>query len=46
MSGARPIKKYIQDILVDKVTELLLENEYDNGYVFHASSKNDEIVIS
>ena len=44
--GARPIKKYIQDNLEDKVTELLLENEYDNGYVFHASSKNDEIVIS
>ena len=44
--GARPILRLIQTNLEDKVTELMLENEYEPQYVFHASCKGDEIVIA
>ena len=32
--GARPIMRAIQDEIEDKITDLLLEKEYKNGYVF------------
>lgn len=44
--GARPILRLIQTNLEDKVTELMLENEYEPQYVFHASCEGDEIVIA
>ena len=44
--GARPIIRLIQDNIEDKVTELMLENEYEPNYTFSASCKNGEIVIS
>lgn len=43
--GARPIRKYIQDNLEDKVTELILEKDYKKGYVFHASSNDDNEIV-
>lgn len=43
--GARPIIRLIQTNIEDKVTELMLENEYQPHYVFHASCENEEIVI-
>ena len=43
--GARPIIRLIQTDIEDKITELMLENEYQPHYVFHASCNNEEIVI-
>ena len=43
--GAIPIRKYIQDNLEDKVTELILEKDYKKGYVFHASSNDDNEIV-
>ena len=33
--GARPIMRAIQDEIEDKITDLLLEKDYENGYVFN-----------
>jgi len=44
--GARPIIRLIQDNIEDKITELMLEHEYQPNYTFSASCENDEIVIS
>lgn len=35
--GARPIVRAIRDEIEDKVTDLLLENEYEKGHVFTVS---------
>ena len=43
--GARPIIRLIQDNIEDKITELMLENDYEPNYTFSASCINDEIVI-
>lgn len=43
--GARPIIRLIQTDIEDKVTELMLEHDYQPHYVFHAFCENDEIVI-
>lgn len=43
--GARPIIRLIQTNIEDKVTELMLTNDYQPKYVFHASCEGDEIVI-
>jgi ATP-dependent Clp protease ATP-binding subunit ClpC len=43
--GARPIIRLIQANIEDKVTELMLENDYHPQYVFHASCKDGEIVV-
>lgn len=42
--GARPIVRLIQDNIEDKVTELMLENEYDKDYCFNVSY-NGEIIV-
>ncbi len=44
--GARPIIRLIQTNLEDKITELMLENDYESNYVFHASCDNGEIAIN
>jgi ATP-dependent Clp protease ATP-binding subunit ClpC len=43
--GARPIIRLIQANIEDKITELMLTNDYEPKYVFHASCEGDEIVI-
>ena len=43
--GARPIIRLIQTNIEDKITELMLTNDYRPKYVFHASCESDEIVI-
>ena len=43
--GARPIIRLIQTNLEDKVTELMLTNDYHPNYVFHASCENNNIII-
>lgn len=44
--GARPIIRIIQDDIEDKITGLMLNNEYKPGYVFSASVSEGEITIS
>ena len=43
--GARPIIRLIQDNIEDKVTELMLEHDYEPNYTFHASCENGTIKI-
>lgn len=43
--GARPIIRLIQTNIEDKITELMLTNDYKPKYVFHASCEGDEIII-
>jgi ATP-dependent Clp protease ATP-binding subunit ClpC len=43
--GARPIIRLIQNNLEDKITDLMLTNEYEPNYTFSASCKNDNIII-
>ena len=42
---ARPIIRLIQTNIEDKITELMLTNDYKPKYVFHASCESDELVI-
>lgn len=44
--GARPIIRLIQTNIEDKITELMLTNDYQPQYVFHASCENDEIIVN
>ena len=44
--GARPIMRIIQDNIEDKVTGLLLENEYDNNYTFNVKYENEYVTIN
>lgn len=39
--GARPIIRAVQTEIEDKITDLLLEKEYENGYSFNISVPND-----
>lgn len=39
--GARPIMRAIQDTIEDKITDVLLEKEYDNGHTFDISYNNE-----
>ena len=43
--GARPIIRLIQTNIEDKITELMLSNDYEPKYVFHASCDDNGIVI-
>ena len=43
--GARPIIRLVQDYIEDKITDLLLEKEYKENYIFNATCENNEIVI-
>ena len=43
--GARPIRRLIQDGLEDKITDLMLENDYKPNYEFSAICTNDKIEI-
>jgi ATP-dependent Clp protease ATP-binding subunit ClpC len=46
--GARPIMRAIQDTVEDKITDALLKNDYENGYVFKISCcpNLSEIVVA
>ena len=43
--GARPIIRLIQNNIEDKITELMLENDYKPNYTFSASCESGEIII-
>ena len=43
--GARPILRLIQDNIEDKVTELMLSNDYSENYVFSSSCIDNTITI-
>ena len=46
--GARPIMRAIQDIIENKITDSLLENDYEEGYTFKISCCSDlsEIIVA
>ena len=44
--GARPIIRLVQNIIEDKITGILLENNYEKGYIFNAKYDGNEVVIS
>lgn len=44
--GARPIIRLIQTNIEDKITDLILTNDYPPNYTFSASCSNNNIVIS
>ena len=46
--GARPIMRAIQDIIEDKITDILLENDYESGHLFRFTYNNDinDIVVA
>ena len=44
--GARPIIRIVQNDIEDKVTELMLTNEYPEHYEFSATCVNNEIRVS
>lgn len=43
--GARPIIRLVQDNLEDKITDLMLENDYKQDYVFSATCTENKVVI-
>lgn len=43
--GARPILRFIQDKVEDNITDLLLMNDYPNGYIFTVTANNNEIQV-
>lgn len=43
--GARPINRLIQTNIEDKITELMLENDYEPNYEFSASCINNEVIV-
>ena len=44
--GARPIVRIIQDNIEDRITELLLLNDYDSSHTFNVTCENNEISIN
>lgn len=44
--GARPIIRLVQNLIEDKITDVMLENNYEKGYIFNAKYDENEVVIS
>lgn len=44
--GARPIKRAIQDDIENKITDLLLEKDYDPGYQFNVTVEDGKVKVS
>lgn len=44
--GARPIIRLVQNIIEDKITDILLENNYEKGYIFNAKYDGKDVLIS
>lgn len=43
--GARPILRAIQELIENKITDLLLENDYKEWYEFNANIIDNEIIL-
>ncbi len=43
--GARPIARAIQDEIEDKITDCLLERDYDKNYIFKAYLENSTVKV-
>lgn len=43
--GARPIIRLIQDKIEDQITDLMLNNEYNENYTFIATYENERIIV-
>jgi ATP-dependent Clp protease ATP-binding subunit ClpA len=43
--GARPILRAIQELIENKITDLLLENDYKELYEFNANIIDNEIIL-
>lgn len=43
--GARPILRAIQELIENRITDLLLENDYKEWYEFNIDIKNNEITV-
>lgn len=43
--GARPILRAIQELIENKITDLLLENDYKEWYEFNAGINNNELIL-
>lgn len=43
--GARPIIRAIQELIENKITDLILENEFENNYTFNIEVNNNDIVL-
>ena len=44
--GARPIIRLVQNLIEDKITDVMLENNYEKGYVFNATYDGKNVAIS
>lgn len=44
--GARPILRAIQELIENKITDLLLEKDYKEWYEFNIDIKNNEITVN
>ena len=44
--GARPILRLIQNHIEDEITDLMLQNEYENNYTFKANINNGKLQIN
>lgn len=44
--GARPIIRLVQDNIEDKITDLMLENDYDKYHEFSATCVDDKVVVA
>jgi ATP-dependent Clp protease ATP-binding subunit ClpC len=43
--GARPIIRLIQDNIEDQITDLMLQHDYKNNYIFNARYENEYVKI-
>ena len=43
--GARPIKRIIQTNIEDQITDLVLNNEFENNYTFKTYIENGNLII-
>jgi ATP-dependent Clp protease ATP-binding subunit ClpA len=43
--GARPIIRAIQELIENKITDLILENEFENNHTFLIEVNNNDIVL-
>ena len=44
--GARPIIRLVQNLIEDKITDVMLKNNYEKGYVFNATYDGKNVAIS
>lgn len=43
--GARPIMRAIKDNIENKITDMLIDNEYNNKHIFDVDCENNEIIV-